>query len=321
MSPSENNRLQYFPISWFAMVMGLAGLTIALHRAEAVFTLPVHPSLLTLGLTIAVFITLACLYGLKAIRYPDRVRTELNHPVKLNFFPTISIGLILISIALLPHNRTASLAVWTLGTTLHLGFTLYVLSAWVHQTHFEVNHMNPAWFIPIVGNILVPIAGVQHGFTELGWFFFSIGLVFWLVLLTIIFYRMFFHQPLPGKLLPTLFILIAPPAVGFITWLQLNGGQVDAFARILYYSALFLTLMLFTQASRFFRLTFFLSWWAYSFPMAAVTIATLVMYQMLEKPFFKLLGMLLTLLLVTLITGLLVRTGMAIRHREICVED
>lgn len=321
MSPSETNRLQYFPISWFAMVMGLAGLTIALHRAEAVFTLPVHPSLLTLGLTIAVFVTLACLYGLKAILYPDRVRAELNHPIKLNFFPTISIGLILISIALLPHNKSASLAIWALGTTLHLGFTLYVLSAWVHQTHFEVNHMNPAWFIPIVGNILVPIAGVQHGFTELGWFFFSIGLVFWLVLLTIIFYRMFFHQPLPGKLLPTLFILIAPPAVGFITWLQLNGGQVDAFARILYYSALFLTLMLFTQASRFFRLTFFLSWWAYSFPMAAVTIATLAMYQLLEKPFFKALGAILTLLLVALITGLVIRTGIAIRHQEICVED
>lgn len=76
----------------------------------------------------------------------------------------------------------------------------------------------------------MPIAGVQHGFSELSWFFFSIGVVFWLVLLTIIFNRMFFHQPLPGKLLPTLFILIAPPGAGFVSWLQLNG-ELDAFAR------------------------------------------------------------------------------------------
>jgi tellurite resistance protein len=144
--------------------------------------------------------------------------------------------------------------------------------------------------------------------------------VFWLVLLTIIFNRMFFHHPLPGKLLPTLFILIAPPGVGFISWLQLTG-ELDSFARVLYYSALFLTLMLFTQVSRFLKLQFFLSWWAYSFPMAAITIATLTMYQRLEIPFFKWLGVGLLVVLVVLIAGLVLRTAIAVRRREICIEE
>ncbi|KPQ30500.1 MAG: tellurite resistance protein [Marinobacter excellens HL-55] len=320
MAQTDTSRLENFPVSWFATVMGLAGLTIALHKAEIVFELGAQPSILVLALTIAVFLTLTALYILKATRYPQRIKEELNHPIKLNFAPTISIGLILISIAVLPLHQGASLIVWSLGTFLHLGFTLYVLSVWIHHTHFEINHMNPAWFIPIVGNILVPIAGVQHGFTELSWFFFSIGLVFWLVLLTIIFNRMFFHHPLPGKLLPTLFILIAPPGVGFVSWMQLNG-ELDAFARILYYSALFLTLMLFTQVSRFLKLQFFLSWWAYSFPIAAITIATLEMYQRLDAAFFKWLGILLLVTLVALIAGLLVRTAVAIRRREICIEE
>lgn len=320
MAESQPSRLQHFPVSWFAMVMGLSGLTIALHRAETVFNLAIQPSLAALVFTITVFLALAGLYLLKAVRYPQQVKGEFNHPVKLNFAPTMSIGLILISIALLPHSKTLSLAVWTLGVALHLVFTLYVLATWIHHTHFEINHMNPAWFIPIVGNILVPIAGVQHGFTELSWFFFSIGLVFWLVLLAIIFNRMFFHNPLPGKLLPTLFILIAPPAVGFLSWMQLTG-ELDAFARILYYSALFLTLMLFTQAPRFLKLPFALSWWAYSFPMAAITIATLGMYQLLGSPFFKWLGAALLVVLVVLIIGLLVRTAVAISRREICVEE
>ena len=174
MNPAETSRLQHFPISWFAMVMGLAGLTIALHRAETLFGLPVPASSATLVVTIAVFLSLALLYALKAVRHPCAVKAEFSHPIKLNFFPTISIGLILISIALLPHHKPLSLVVWAAGASLHLLFTLYVLSAWIHHTHFEINHMNPAWFIPIVGNILVPIAGVQHGFAELGWFFFSI---------------------------------------------------------------------------------------------------------------------------------------------------
>ncbi|MFP3442800.1 hypothetical protein R0K18_34200, partial [Pantoea sp. SIMBA_133] len=78
---------------------------------------------------------------------------------------------------------------------------------------------------------------------------------------------------LPAKLLPTLFILIAPPAVGSISWFQLVG-EINAFGRILYYIALFLTLMLLTQTTRFIKLDFFLSWWAYSFPIAAITIAS-----------------------------------------------
>lgn len=320
MTEIQPSRLQNFPISWFAVVMGMTGFTIAWHRAETLFALPFKPSPVLLGLTITIFLVLAGFYLAKAVKYPDRVRAEFAHPVKLNFFPTISIGLILISIAVLPYSATVSLVCWAVGAFLHLTFTLYVLSAWLHHTYFEVAHINPAWFIPIVGNILVPIAGVQHASPEISWFFFSIGLVFWLVLLTIIFYRMFFHHPLPAKLLPTLFILIAPPAVGFISWIQLTG-EVDAFARVLYYSAIFLTLMLMTQVRRFLRLEFFLSWWAYSFPMAAITIATFVMYHQLQLAFFKGLGVVLLALLTVLIVVLAGKTAQAVRRRAICIEE
>jgi tellurite resistance protein len=316
----QQARLQHFPISWFATVMGLAGFTIAWHRAEATLTLPLHLSPYLLGITIAVFAVLALLYASKLLRYGAAVKAEFAHPIKLNFFPTISIGMILMSIALLPYQMDISFVLWSIGSALHLLFTLYVLSAWLHHTHFEIHHINPAWFIPIVGNILVPIAGVRHASPEIAWFFFSIGLLFWLVLLTIIIYRTVFHQPLPAKLLPTLFILIAPPAVGFISWLQLNGS-VDAFGRILYYAAIFLTLMLLTQAGRFVRLQFFLSWWAYSFPMAAITIATLLMYQQTQLAFFKGLSLLLLALLSVLIITLVLKTIQAVLRKEICVEE
>jgi tellurite resistance protein len=166
----------------------------------------------------------------------------------------------------------------------------------------------------------VPIVGVKYASPEISWFFFSIGLLFWLVLMTIIFYRVIFHQALPGKLTPTLFILIAPPAVGFISWVQLTGS-IDAFGRILYYAALFLTLMLATQLQRFARLQFFLSWWAYSFPMAAITIATLLMYRSTGLVFFKGLSILLLALLNLIIVMLVVKTLVAIARKQICVEE
>jgi len=121
-------------------------------------------------------------------------------------------------------------------------------------------------------------------------------------------------------LMPTFFILIAPPAVGFLSYLQLNG-EMDNFARILYYSALFFTLLVFVQAKRFSKLKFFLSWWAYSFPMAAISIATMVMYQRTGNNFFSGLGIALLTLLVLFISMLLIKTSKAIMDKEICVAE
>jgi tellurite resistance protein len=266
------------------------------------------------AVTGGVFLLIALVYLAKLLRHPDAVRQELHHPVKLSFFPTVSISLVLLSICTLHSLPALSEALWIAGSVAHLLFTLYVLGAWINHKHFQIQHMNPAWFIPVVGNILVPIAGVPLGYTESSWFFFSIGLVFWVVL------RVIFHNPLPAKLVPTFFILIAPPAVGFLAYLKLGGG-LDAFARVLYYTALFLTLLLFTQYRKFTRLQFFLSWWAYSFPLAAITVATLAMFEQTGDGRFQALGLGLLALLAAVIVLLLVRTAIAMGRGEICVEE
>jgi tellurite resistance protein len=188
----------------------------------------------------------------------------------------------------------------------------------MHHEHFQVHHMNPAWFMPAVGNILVPVAGVPLGYTDVSWFFFSIGILFWLILMTIIVYRLLFHDPIDERLMPTLFILIAPPAIGFIAYVRLVG-ELDPFARMLYYAGLFLTLLLFTQANRFLRLGFFLSWWAYSFPLAAISIASLSMFEQTGQDFYRYVGMGLLTLLTGIVALLLLRTAIAVQKNGICV--
>ncbi len=314
------SRLEHFPISFFAMVMGLSGLTIAWEKAQHVFQVDLKITPVLVGVTTLVFVALALVYGTKLVRHKDAVAKELRHPIKLNFFPAISISLLLLSIAFLPISSTVGEPLWVLGAALHLGFTLYVVSVWIHHEHFEIHHLNPAWFIPAVGNVLVPVAGISLGYVDVSWFFFSTGLLFWLMLLTVIFYRVLFHNPIPEKLMPTLFILIAPPAVGFIAYLKLNG-ELDAFARVLYFAGLFFTLLLFTQIRRFAKLQFFLSWWAYSFPVAAITIATLLMHELTGTAFYLYAGSFLLLALTALVGMLLIRTAAAVRKGGICVPD
>jgi tellurite resistance protein len=313
-------RLEHFPISFFATIMGTAGLAIAWRKAHTVLGTPEG---IGCGLTLwaaILFVLIAIGYATKMARHWGAVKHEFAHPIRVNFFPALSISLLLLAVAFTDNQPGLASVLWGIGAAVHLAFTLTIMSSWIHHTHYNIKHASPAWFIPVVGNIIVPIAGVSFGPTEISWFFFSIGLVFWIVLLTIVMYRLFFHEPLPDRLTPTLFILIAPPAVGFIAWVKLGGGQIDAFARILYYSALFLTLLLASNALRFFRVRFFLSAWAYSFPLAAITIATLVMAEKIGGPFVTL-GWVLLVALSIVLALLTVRTIQGIFRREICVPE
>jgi len=313
------SRLKNFPVAWFAVIMGLTGLAIAWARTERTFGLDILVSPWLLGVSAAVFVILALLYSAKVLRYQDAVVAELMHPVKQAFVPTLSIGLILLGIATYAMAPGVSFWLWAVGTALHLILTLYVLSSWIHHTKYEIAHLNPAWFIPVVGNILVPIAGVHHASPEISWFFFSLGLFFWPVLTAILFYRLIFHGSLPERFMPTLFIFIAPPAVGFIAYHQLTH-ELDAFARVLYFVGLAFALILATQLRQFARLKFFLSWWAYSFPLAAITIATLIMGEDTGLEFYYRLAIVLLAVLTLLVAGLTVRTLMAVARREICLE-
>lgn len=313
-------RLEHLPVALFSIIMGTTGLALAWSKAHAVLGAPVLIGEGLRGAASALFLLLLVLYGCKVLRHPQAVRAEMRHPVRVHFFPTVSISLLLLAVAYLESAPEAAWLLWLAGVALHLSLTLAIFGSWLHHTHYAIQHANPAWFIPVVGNIIVPVAGVRLASPELSWFFFSIGLVFWIVLLTIVLYRLIFHEPLPARLTPTLFILLAPPSVGFIAYTLLVGG-VDGFGRILYYTALFLALLLASNAMRFLRVPFYISSWAYSFPLAALTLATLIMGTHLPYPFFLWLGLGLLTLLTAVVAALAVRTLIAVGRGEICVPE
>lgn len=313
-------KLPHLPVNLFAIVMGMAGLTLATLRFESAFGISAGISLAFLGATVSVLLLLSALYLLKLVKHPQAVRAEWNHPVKIAFFPAISIGLILTGTALVPFFFHAGLAVWAVGAILHLSATLAVISAWIGHRAFEAVHLNPAWFIPVVGNVLVPIGGVGLGFVEISWFFFSIGIAFWMVLLTLVFNRLIFHNPLPERLLPTLVILVAPPSAGFIAWMQLSG-ELDAFGRILYFSALFFVMVVAVQISRFAKLPFTIAWWAYSFPLAAFSVASFIYADASGHAAMKGMAYAIYAALLAVLATLVIKTINAARRDEICRPD
>ncbi len=317
---TKDLRLNNFPVSFFSVILGLTGFSIAFQKVEEIVSLPTHFSNYFLWLTVGIFIILSVMYLVKFIKLPKEVKDEFNHPIKLNFFPTFPISFLLLSIAFLQVDKEISKYLWFAGVIILFFVTIKILSIWMEKDKFQITHMSPAWFIPPVGSIVIPVAGVIHYPSELLWFFFSLGIMFWLILLIIFFNRIIFHNPLPNKLLPTLFILIAPPAIGFISYVRLTG-EIDVFAKVLYYFALFLTILLFSQFKMFKKIEFFLSWWAYSFPLSAISIASFLMFHKTHIVEFKFIGLAIFAFLVGLIFYLLFKTIQSISKKEICVDE
>lgn len=307
----EDAWLAHVPVPLFAMVMGVSGLGLAWRKAHEVLGAPRFAGEALLMLAAALFLLVAGLYAAKTLKHRAAMLGEFNHPIRANFFPTMSISLLLLAMALHPYAAGPAEAMWAAGAGLHLVFTLRVIGRWIVHKH-DIGHLNPAWFIPVVGNIIVPVLGVRLGHVEVSWFFFSIGAVFWLLLFATVLYRVIFHeQDLPPRLVPTLFILLAPPAVGFLAYVALSGGVLDGFARVLVGVAIFLFLVLATISRRFFALPFAVSWWAYTFPLAALTLAVLQYSHLKPHPLLTGLGTGLLLLTSLVVALVLFRTARA----------
>lgn len=317
-SSSPANRLAYFPINLFGAIMGFSGLTLASLKLSNLGYLSHTIFELLAVLTIFLFLTITFTYALKAIKHPHEVQHDFQHPIAVNFFPAFSISLILLSLIMKEFSMPVADILWHLGMVIHLLLTIVILNSWLHHEKWQITHMNPAWFIPVVGNIIVPLGAVHFSHPELGWFFFSIGLVFWVLLFSLVVYRLFFHPPMMKILEPTLFILIAPPAVGFTSYIALQGGEIDAFAKILFYTALFLTILLLSRLPQFIKVPFALSWWAYTFPIAAMILAAFEMYKAMQLAIYLYIAVSLLIGLTILITHLSLKTLMAIKNKQLC---
>lgn len=315
----ESNRLQNFPVMMFAIVMGLTGLALAFQKAEHILYLPSFIGYILGGFSSMLFLLILVTYIIKIIKHNKEVKGEFTHPIRVNFFAAISISTLLLSMFHRHDYETLSYVLFICGAMLHIFFTFYTIRFWINNS-LEVVHSNPAWFIPIVGNLIVPIAGKGFINEHVLYFYFSIGIFFWIILFSIILNRIIFHKQFAPKFMPTLFILIAPPSIGFISYIKLIG-HVDFFAHILYSLGLFFTILVFVMYKNYINIKFFISWWAFTFPMTAITLATLLMYELSQYFFYYVLAYIFLVLSSVIVLLVAKETISHMRKKEICIME
>lgn len=313
-------RIKFFNIAFFASVMWFWGLALASLKLEQVLKLDFHFWKYLLYFALLYFIIVLFWYFIKIFINFSYVKADFSHNVKSNFFPGIWKIFIIFSIWFLHINTEISKYFWIIWVVVQFLFAVILFRRWLIDK-LDIKTLNPLWFLPIVWNLLAPIAWVPLWFIELSWFFFSIWFIMWLVMFTIIMNRIIFHNPLPAKLLPTLFILIAPPSVWFISYTILNWWNLTDFSRVIYYFSIFLFIILISKINILRKLKFFLSWWAYSFPMAVFTNATFMYYSLVWNKIILYMWLFFYFILILIIFWLLFRTMIWIKRKELCVEE
>ena len=311
--------LDYLPVGLFGSVMGLTGLSVAWRLAHARFGIPDRIADVIGAIAVLAFIATSLGYVIKLMTAPEAVRKEFVHPIAGNLFGTIFISLLLLPIILQPLSLALARVVWVLGAVGMVVFAWLIVTRWMSDRQ-QIAHATPAWIIPVVGVLDVPLALPVLNFPQLHLLMvlgLAVGLFFAVPLFTLIFSRVVFEPPMPDALKPSLMILVAPFAVGTSAY-AVTTGQIDLFAQSLYVLTLFILAVLVGQMRHLIRCCpFRVSWWAVSFPLAASAIAAFRIAIAMQVWITDAIAILLLAFATLVITGLLLRTLVGLLRGEL----
>jgi tellurite resistance protein len=276
LNPSQREAsVRNLPVNLFASVMGLSGLAMAWRLAHESLGAPAVVGEAIGAFALGMFLLISAAYLTKLVKHPDAVRAEFNHPIAGNFFGTIAISLLLLSAVIAPYGASVSHTVWSVGVVATFVLCFLAVSRLL-KGQVDASHAVPAWIIPGVATLDIAVTGAHMPMDwapEINLLAGAVGAMLALALFVMIVSRLVHREPLALAMTPSLMMLMAPFAVGFLAYVNVVGG-IDRFAALLFYFGLF---MFAVVAPKVFRSSvgFSPAWWAISFPMAALANAAL----------------------------------------------
>lgn len=315
--PHHPTALKFLMPGWFVIVMGLTGLSLAWHSAVPILGDTAGAGAMVIGaLAALVFALLAGLSLLRWQRYPQALAEDLKHPVRHPLVAALPVSLLLLATVVTALTGAGAFAkvLWVLGAAWQFGVTVWALSRWLRgnkEGGLIWPSLTPLVLIPVVGNMLAPLAGVALGFSQWSAAQLGLGLLLWPVLLTLLAVRVGTAGMWPERLLASTFITVSPPAVAGLAALQL--GAPPLLAWMAWGVALFFMVWSAGVFKRAISQPFSVTLWALSFPLAALAALTLRLAAY-GGPWFQPLAMLVLALATLVIAALSLATVKGLRE-------
>jgi C4-dicarboxylate transporter/malic acid transport protein len=310
--------------AWFTSVMGTGIFAVSSKYYSCYWSLLNNVAVFLWIINTILFLVLIIPWTLRWILFYDNALRDLKHPVTGQFYAALPIACLVLAANFLLLGSGyigAALAVkiaqglWITGVVLSLA-TAFIIPILNLFNKITIEDVNPAWFMSPVSLIVVPIAGAklilywplsfQKSLLIFNYASWGSGFFLFMLIAVICIYRFFVAPPLPGPLIPTIWIYLGPIGAGTLSLLNLGsvsapflGSLVTPVLNLLglfYWSFGFWWLIAAGVITIIYihkkNLPYALSWWAFTFPLGAYTGATYLISNFVQSETVRLFGFL-----------------------------
>lgn len=230
---AEGSLIARFPASFFAIGLGASSFAVMWEVAQQLWAMPVGIVVGVMILAMGIWTALLTLYGLKLSLAPLAVQAELADPVQ-NCFPGLAgVGMMLTAVSVLPFSATVAAILLCIGGAFAVAFGLWH-SQLIWKTTIALSDATPALYLPVAAASFVLSIGLStFGHSEWAQLALGAGLFSWLTIDSVLFYRLYFGEPLRDQIRSTLGVQLAPPAVCSLAYVNLSGTSEDVFVHCL----------------------------------------------------------------------------------------
>ena len=242
--------------------------------------------------------------------------SQLKHPAQGPTAAIVPACVTLIGAHLYPNLPDIGAVLVYVGAGTGLAFAAWLIALWIRQS-IPVQSIHGGYFLPTVAaGYITAGAAAAIGNMTVAVAAFGMGTFFWVVIFTILLARLALVAPLPGPLTPTLAILVAPPAVGGMAWLAMNGRHLDRVSVVLLGSTVFMMLIQLALVPTYRRLRFSLGFWSFTFPMAAVASQVIAISDIVGYPGWQAVVIVVLIAISALVVAIALKSFRATRGAE-----
>jgi len=160
---SNSQIIRNFAPSWFAMVMGTGIVSITSQFYSNYIPFLALFGRLLFYFNILLFFVMLVPWALRWILYREEALKDLYSPVMTHFYPTMPIAMVVLASNFMMFHREmmlVSITFWLFGVIGIVFFSLFIPFLGIRNDTTNMDHITPGMFIPPVGLIVIPMAGM-----------------------------------------------------------------------------------------------------------------------------------------------------------------
>ena len=271
MAKDQSPRRQRFagprvPPNLFGIALGIAGLALTWHAAVPVLGIP---QAVPDALDVLDAVLWLVLVGAYLVQGPRIILADLRDPVLSPFVSASAITAMILAAALAADAFTAGRVLVVVFLAVTIGVGGWLTGQWM-TGGIHPDSLHPGYFLPTAaGGLIGASAAAQVDLHALAEASFGIGVIFWVLLSSVILKRLFTEPALPAPLIPTMAIELGVASVAGSAYFAVAGRTVGFMAYALGGYAVLMAVVQVRLIPVYRGLSFTPGFWSFAFAYAA----------------------------------------------------